>query len=425
VGWLIRGGRIVDPVTGTEETSDIAVLNDRIVPRQELAGLPVREVDARGRVVVPGLIDLHVHFREPGDEEAETVASGARAAARGGFATVVLMPNTQPPADTPERIGAIAARAAACRHVRALPAGCITRGRSGKELADLAALASAGAVAFTDDGTTPGDTALLHRAMEIARDLGVPILDHALDPVAAARGVMHAGARSAALKLPGIPAEAEVCMVKRDIELCEKTGCRVHIQHVSCAESVALVRQARAAGLRVSAEVTPHHLALTDEMVVPTDANFKMLPPLRTEKDRAALLEAVAEGTVSALASDHAPHRAAEKARGFLAAPPGVVGLETAVGVTYTLLVRAGRMSLMEWLRRWTTGPAEILGHELPSLRPGALADFCVLDLENEWIVQPQTFLSKSRNTPFGGWRLIGRAVCTFHAGIMTWSEQS
>jgi dihydroorotase len=282
----------------------------------------------------------------------------------------------------------------------------------------------AGAVAFTDDGSTVSDDALMAKAMTVARSLNVPIMDHALDPALAGKGVMHDGAASARLKLPGIPSEAETRIVRRDIDWARRTGCAVHIQHVSAKESVELIRKARQEGIRISGEITPHHLALCDADVPANDANFKMSPPLRSASDREALMAAVADGTVQVLATDHAPHRTADKARGFLEAPFGVLGLESAIGLTYTLLVRNGKMSAMDWVRRWTLGPAHVLGMEAPSLAPGRPADLAILDLSTEWIPKPEKFLSRSRNTPFGKQRLVGQSIYTLHRGQLVWNAR-
>jgi dihydroorotase len=421
---VIRGATRMDPCDGSVRCGDLAVRDGRIVA-QAPAGAGV--IDAVGRVLAPGLIDLHVHLREgpptapPAAEPAETIETGTLAAARGGFPGVVAMPNTAPPIDTPEAVRWLAQRGRDAGHARVWPSACLTRGRAGRALADLADLADAGAVAFTDDGSTVSDECLMEAAMRAARAAGRPVMDHALDPALAGDGVMHAGSAAARCGLPGIPPEAESRIVERDIRLCAATGCAVHIQHVSAAASVALIREARRRGLPVSGEATPHHLALTDEDVPPGNANWKMNPPLRGAADRDAILEGVADGTLGALATDHAPHHASAKARGFRAAPFGIVGLETAVGVTFRALVQSGRMSVMEWLRRWTSGPAAILGIEPPSLAPGRPADLVLLDLEHDWDVQPAEFLSRARNTPFDGARCRGRAVCTLLAGRIAW----
>lgn len=383
-------------------------------------------IHANGLVAVPGFIDLHVHLREPGNEAAETVESGSRAAARGGFTSIVVMPNTTPALDSPGEVQALRARADACGLVRVLPAPCITRARTGGALTDFERLVDCGAVAFTDDGSTVSSDSVMASALQLARTLNRPILDHALDPRLAGHGAMHAGAHSEALGLPGIPSEAETRIVERDLRLAAETGGAIHLQHLSAAGSVTLLREALHQGLRASGELTPHHLALTAAEVTLDHADrFKMNPPVRDAADQAALIEAVVDGTIECFATDHAPHTAAAKAKGFTGAPFGVVGLETAVGVTYTLLVKRGLMSLADWVRRWTVGPARIIGKPAPTLAIGAPADFVLLDLSREWVVRSADFASRSRNTPFEGWTLTGRAVWTFCNGKPTWQPSS
>jgi dihydroorotase len=415
---------VIDPAGGRDGIADIYLRDGLIVPMPPDVPAGTIRLDARGLVVTPGLTDLHVHLREPGNESAETVESGCRAAARGGFTRVVAMPNTDPPADTPASIRRILDASGHCRLARVLPAAAMTVGRAGREPAPLAELAAAGAVAFTDDGTTVADDALMERILRIAAGTGRPVLDHAQDPALAAGGVVRDGAAARRWGLPGIPAEAEARAVRRDLRLAAQTGCRIHIQHVSCAETADMIRAAAAAGIPVSAEATPHHLALCEADLNPDNANFKMNPPLGTARDREALLLAVAAGVIQALATDHAPHRREDKDRGFLLAPFGVVGLETAVPVTYTRLVRTGRMGLAEWVRRWTTGPAAVLGLDPPSLAPGSAADIAVFDLDTPWVIRSDGFLSKSGNTPFEGESVVGQAVWTFCAGRMTWNAR-
>ncbi|MFH0954368.1 MAG: dihydroorotase [Verrucomicrobiota bacterium] len=420
----IRGARIVDPASGRDETADLYVRDGRIAETPPTPAADAILIDAVDLTVVPGLIDLHVHLREPGGEEAETIETGSRAAARGGFTAVVAMPNTNPPTDSAERVARIRLRGDEVGAVRVIPAGCISAGREGRRLADLAPMAQAGALAFTDDGAAVSSDELMLAAMKQAQQLNLVIMDHAQDRELEKRGFMHEGKFSKHWNIPGIPSEAEFRMVRRDIELAQRTGCALHFQHVSARESVDLIRDARKRGLRVSGELTPHHLALTDADVNPDNANFRMNPPLRSDADRDALIQAVVDGTLQAFATDHAPHTAAAKARGFTDAPPGIVGLETAVGVTYTELVRRGLMDLATWLRRWTRGPAGILGIPEPSLRPGAPADLTVLDLKNEWTVRSDSFCSRSRNTPFEGRNLVGRAILTVYGGALSWIEQ-
>jgi dihydroorotase len=344
-----------------------------------------------------------------------------RAAAAGGFTTVVMMPNTQPPRDTPERVRESADRAAAVGGVEVLISGCLTAGRKGGEPADWPGLVAAGAAALSDDGSTVVDDCLMERAMAAAAAAGVPVMDHALDPRLAGSGVMYEGEPCRRLGLVGMPREAEVRMVERDIRLAERTGCRMHIQHISAAESVACIRVARLRGLPVTAEATPHHLALCDEDVDGDAARFKMNPPLGSRADRDALREGVADGTIATLATDHAPHCAADKAAGFAKAPFGVIGMETAIGATYSLLVASGRLALAEWVKRWTAGPAGVLGRPAPTLADGAPASVVLLDLETEWTVDARRFQSLSRNTPFDGWRFGARPVVTFCRGALVW----
>ncbi len=419
--FILKGGRVLDPSTGADETRDVFISGGVIADR---APAGAREIDASGRLVTPGLIDLHVHLREPGGEENETLETGARAAARGGFTTIVAMPNTRPPHDTVETVSFVARRGREIGLTRILPSGAITVGRKGQELTNLAALAGAGAVAFTDDGSTVQDDALMRRAMDVARDLGLPLMDHAQDNLIERQGgVMHEGEVSRRLGLPGIPTFAEERIIRRDIELAEATGVALHIQHVTSRIGAELIRAARARGLRVTGELTPHHLALCDEDIDPENTSFKMNPPLRSRDDRAALEQAVLDGALSCFATDHAPHSADKKARGFLKAPFGLIGLETAIGITWTHLVRTGKMDPMTWLRRWTTEPARILGRPAPSLQPGAVADVILIDTASPWVVHPNEFATKSHNTPFTGRTLHGRAMATWLEGRNVWME--
>ena len=419
----IRGGRLIDPSANTDEVRDLFIKDGVIVetPADVPAGSEV--IEAKGLVVVPGLIDVHVHLREPGGEDAETIETGSRAAAHGGFTTIVAMPNTKPPLDTPERVAFVKRRGEEVGLVQVIPSACITAGRDGRDVADLKALVEAGAGVFTDDGSTVASDETMKRAMTLAAALNMTIMDHAQDREMEKDGVMHEGEFSKHWKLPGIPSEAEIKVIRRDIDLARRTGCAVHIQHVSTKEGAGLIREARARRLKVSGELTPHHLALTDADIKEGDTNYKMNPPLRSAADRAALVHAIVDGSLQAFATDHAPHTAAAKARGFLQAPFGIIGLETAVGVTYTELVVSGLMELGAWVHRWTTGPARVLGLPDPGFKPGAPADVTILDLNRTWTVRSREFLSKSRNTPFEGRKLAGRAVRTICRGRTTWQE--
>lgn len=424
--YHIKGVRILDPAFGIDRIGDLFINDGRLAPVPDIIPPHTQVIEAEGLTAVPGFVDLHVHLREPGHEAAETVATGCLAAARGGFTTIVAMPNTNPPMDTPEQVQALAARAQAVNLVQVMAAPCITRQRAGQEPADLAALTAAGAVAFTDDGCTVSNDAVMEAAMNTAAALDRPIMDHALAPKLAGHGVMHEGEYSRKHGLAGIPSEAETVIVERDIRLSRKTGCAIHIQHLSASGSVDLIRQARREGLRVTAELTPHHLALTDADVDPTRADcHKMNPPVRSKADQSALIAGLLDGTISCFATDHAPHTAETKAKGFKGGPFGVLGLETAIGVTYTHLVAKKLISTMDWVARWTVEPARILGHPLPSLAINAVANLALLDLKNEWIVNADDFASKSRNTPFNGWRLTGRAVMTFFEGRLVYNLKS
>jgi dihydroorotase len=409
-----------------DHTGDILIDNGRIAAMDRvIAGKDAEVFDAGGRVTAPGFIDLHVHFREPGLAAAETIRTGSEAAARGGFTTVVAMPNTQPATDTAERIAWAKARGDESGKVRLLPCGTITAGRAGAQVADIAGMCSAGAVAFSDDGSTPADDDVMEQCMRAVARTGRPLMDHALDAGLSGNGVMHEGLYSRRYGLPGIPSAAEVAAVRRDIELARRTGCKIHIQHISTAESLCLIADARREGLPVTAEATPHHIALTDADVDPANADFKVNPPVRTAGDRDAIIEALRSGLITCLATDHAPHTAAAKARGFMTGPFGLVGLETAMGITYSRLVKTGLITCLDWVRLWTVGPADVVGLQRPTLAQGSIADLVIMDLESEWTVDPACFASQSQNTPFKGWRLTGRAVATLVAGRFTWRSLS
>ena len=421
-GLLIRGGRVVDPARSRDEIADLFLEGGRVAPAPGTLPAGCEELDATGRLVVPGFWDIHVHLREPGEEAAETIETGSRAAARGGFTTLVAMPNTVPAIDTPEAVKAVLEQGRRAGHARVLTTACLTRGRQGEAPAPLAELAEAGAVGFTDDGATVQDDGVMREVMVRARELNLPVMDHAQDQVLERQGVMHQGAWSRRFGLPGIPACAEEKIVRRDGLLAAETGCRVHIQHLTSGGSVRILAEARERGARITGELTPHHLVLADADIDPEDANYKMNPPLRSVEDRTVLSRALLEGAIDILATDHAPHTLAAKRRGFLGAPFGVTGLETAVGVTYTALVRSGRMTVPDWVSRWTTGPAAVLGRPPPALEPGAPADVTLIDPDTAWTVDAASMVSRSVNTPFRGRTLFGRAVRTLLGGRTVWA---
>lgn len=426
MGLLIRGGRVIDPGRGPAAEADLLIEEGIIAEvAPEIAAAGHRVVDARGLIVVPGLVDMHVHLRDPGQTHKEDIATGTAAAARGGFTTIACMPNTLPPLDHPVALEYVRSRARDAGSCRVVPIAAITRGQAGKELAPIASLAAAGAVALSDDGVAVPDAGLLRRAMEYAGMAGLPIIEHCEDPALSGGGVMHEGAHSAALGLAGQPGESEAVMVARDLLVAELTGQRLHVAHVSAASSVRLIREAKRRGVRVSAEVTPHHLVLTDADVGEYDTNRKMNPPLRDADDMAALRDGLADGTIDAIATDHAPHAPEEKLVEFDRAPFGVVGLETALGVVLTRLVRPGLLSIEQVIRAMSWAPARILGLPAGTLERGSAADVTVIDAARRWTVHAAGFASRSRNTPFEGWELEGKAVLTIVGGAPVHNELS
>jgi len=422
---LIRNGRVIDPANGVDAVQDVLVTDGAIARvGRNLAAQGARVIDARDRVVCPGFIDIHVHLREPGFEYKETVATGTRAAAAGGFTAVAAMANTDPVNDNGAVTDYVLAKARSEGVVRVHPIGAVTKNLEGKELAELAELADAGCVAFSDDGKCVMNANLYRRAMEYTLPFGTPIISHAEDVNLARGGSMHEGVVSTELGIPSAPAAAEEVMVARDILLAELTGAHVHIAHLSTAGSVRLMRDAKARGISVTAEVTPHHLVLTDEAVRSFDSNLKMAPPLRSKRDVEILIEALADGTIDCIATDHAPHARSEKEGEFDGAAFGIVGLETAVGVMLDRLVAAGRLSLPTLVARMSSDPARVLGLPGGRLTAGAPADITILDPAGERTVDPARFLGRSRNTPFGGWHVTGGPWMTIVGGTPVWSAE-
>ncbi len=417
---FIEHGRVIDPAGGIDGVRTVVVREGRIAEVTERIERPrdVRVVDARGKWVLPGLIDLHVHLREPGHEYKETVETGARAAVAGGFTAVCAMPNTNPVNDGASVTELVLKRAAAAGLARVYPIGCISRGQKGEELAEYGELRSAGCVAVSDDGKPVTSAALMRRALEYARAFDLPVTVHEEDPGLVGKGVMHEGSASTRLGLRGIPGAAEEVMVLRDIALAELTGGRLHLAHVSTAGSVRAIREAKRRGLAVTAEVTPHHLALEDEDVARSryDTSFKMAPPLRAASDVRAVREALADGTIDCIATDHAPHSAAEKDLEFDVAANGIVGLETALAVCLAL-VRDGSIPERRLVQAFTASAARV--YRLPggTLARGAPADVAVVDPGMEWRCDPERFRSKSRNTPWRGRMLVGRCTDTLVGG--------
>jgi dihydroorotase len=418
---VLKGGRVIDPANGLDAVHDVVIVDGRIdrVAAAGPAPKGAEVLDVAGKVVCPGFIDIHVHLREPGFEYKETVASGTRAAAAGGFTALACMANTHPVNDNGSITDYILAKARSEGVVRVYPIGAVTRGLEGKVLAELAELADAGCVGFSDDGKCVMDANLYRRAMEYTLPFGAPVISHAEDCHLAHGTAMHEGVVSTELGIPGAPAAAEDVMVARDILLAEMTGAHVHIAHLSTATAVRLVREGKARGVRVTAEVTPHHLVLTEDAVRGFDANTKMNPPLRSRRDAEALLEGLLDGTIDCIATDHAPHATSEKEGEFDQAAFGIVGLETAVSVLLDRLVRPGTVPLATMVARLTADPARLLNLPGGSLSAGAAADITVLDLDARVTVDPKQFRSKSRNTPFGGWELTGAPVMTIVGGAV------
>jgi dihydroorotase len=416
---VLTGGRVIDPSTNLDQTADVLIQDGKIMGIGPSIGRPdgAEVRDVRGQVVAPGLVDIHVHLREPGNEDEETVATGARAAAAGGFTAICAMPNTDPVTDNQAAVGFIVRQSVRAGLARVYPIGAVSVGQRGEKLAEFGEMVGAGAVAVSDDGRPVLSGHLMRTALEYALTFDIAVADHCEEPTLAAGGVMHEGLVATRLGLKGIPSAAEEIMVARDVLLAELTGGRVHLCHMSTRGSAELIRRAKERGVRVTAEVTPHHLALTDHACENYDTHAKMNPPLREAADVAALRQALKEGVIDCIASDHAPHAYDEKEAAFDDAPFGIVGLETAFAVAHSELVQGGVLTLPELVARMSTLPARVFGLSGGTLHPGAAADVCVLDPKQRWTVDPARFFTKCRNTPFAGRELVGRPTLTLVAG--------
>jgi dihydroorotase len=423
---LIKNGRVIDPASRRDEAADVLAEDGKIAgisPGIDATGAEV--FDAAGMVVAPGFVDIHVHLREPGFEHAETIETGSRAAAAGGFTSVCPMPNTSPVNDSPTVTGYIQERARQFAIVNVFPIGAITKNSAGEELAQIGSMKEAGVVALSDDGRPVMNARVMRRAMELARAFELPVVDHCEDLTLSAGGDMHEGVESVRRGLRGIPSCSEDVMVARDILLAEFTGAQFHVAHASSRHSIAMVAHAKERGLRVTCEVTPHHISLTDDSTIPYDSNYKMKPPLRSAADVNALIDGIASGAVDAVATDHAPHAGSEKMQEFERCPFGIIGLETALAVALERLVHSGRISLVRLVELFTAGPAKIFRLDRGRLAPGMPADVTIFDPELEWTYDVNRSFSKSKNSPFHGKKFRGGPVATIVAGAVVWRRDA
>jgi dihydroorotase len=413
---------VIDPASGLDGPADVLVEGGRIAAvRAGIAAGATEVFDATGRIVAPGFIDMHVHLREPGIEHAETIETGARAAAAGGFTSICCMPNTLPVNDNATVTSYIVERARKFAVTNVFPIGAITKESAGEQLAAIGSMKHAGIVAISDDGKPVMNARVMRRAMEFAHAFDLPVIDHCEDLNLSAGGDMHEGARSVLLGLRGIPAASEDVMVARDILLAELTGARYHVAHISSRRAVAMVAHAKQKGLAVTCEATPHHFSLADTEMIPYDSNYKMKPPLRSVCDEAAVMEGIVAGVVDVIATDHAPHPGSEKMQEFEKCPFGIIGLETAVGLSLEKLVYPGKISLARMVGLFTTGPARVLRLDRGTLAVGAVADITVLDTGTPWTYDVNRSFSKSRNTPFDGHQFRGGPVATIVGGRLVW----
>jgi len=421
--WLIKGGTIIDPSTGAQEVADLLVEGGRITGiAPSITKEGIHAIEAQGLWVVPGLIDIHVHFRDPGYEYKETIETGLAAAAAGGFTQVCCMANTLPVNDTGAITFYMVEKAKKVEGPLLHPVGAITKGQKGEGLAEIGDMVDQGAVAISDDGNPVMNSEVMRRAMEYASHFGIPVVDHCEDKNLSAGGSIHEGEVSARLGIKGIPAASEEVMVARDLCLARQTGTHIHIQHLSSRGSVELIKWAKELGIHVTCEVAPHHLALTHNAVESYDTSTKVNPPLRTEEDRQALIEALAQGIIDCVASDHAPHSLKEKDVEYDLAAFGISGVETALGIVLKL-VNEGRLTPMRAIEAMSTSPARVMKLEGGSLKVGQPAHITIIDPEKTWLVEPEKMISKGKNTPFTGWELKGKAVVTMVEGKVVWRE--
>jgi dihydroorotase len=423
---LIKNGRVIDPASGRDGAADVLIEDGRfraVGKHLEAAGAEV--LDAAGMAVTPGFIDMHVHLREPGIEHSETIETGARAAAAGGFTSICCMPNTLPVNDNATVTSYIIERARQHAVVNVFPIGAITKNSAGEELAAIGSMKNAGIVAISDDGRPVMNARVMRRAMQLAKSFDLPVIDHCEDLNLSAGGDMHEGAQSTRMGLRGIPASSEDVMVARDILLSESTGARFHVAHISSRHSVNMVRFAKKQGLAVTCEATPHHFALSDADISAYDSSYKMKPPLRSECDVAAVIDGIVSGAVDAIATDHAPHPGSEKMQEFEKCPFGIIGLETALALSLEKLYHTGKISLLRLVELFTTGPARILGLRRGTLETGAPADVTIFDTEVDWTYDVNQSFSKSKNSPFDGRHFRGGPVATIVGGAVVWRRDS
>lgn len=419
---MIKNGHVIDPANDIDEKCDVLIVGDKFEKVGKIEADDAETIDAEGKIVTPGLIDMHVHFREPGDEEEETIASGSAAAVAGGFTSVVCMPNTKPPIETETDVEYVHRKGRQARKTHIYTMGALTKGREGIELSEMGFMAEAGAVGFTDDGSGVQDPSLMLKALKYASMFGLVVSQHCQDNSYAGNGVMNSGYYSSILGLPGMDAIAEEAMLWRDIQLVKKTGCKYHCQHISTAGSVELIRSAKEQGLPVTCEVTPHHLLLTEKYCEGYDTNYKVNPPLRRQEDIKALKDGIKDGVIDVLVTDHAPHLISEKQLEFLAAPFGIASLECALGLYIKALVEPGIIGWSELIRMMTRNPAEIIGIKKGRMSKGCQGDVTIINPNTEYVIDPEGFISKARNCPYTGWEIKAEVEKTIVGGEIRYS---